>query len=116
VEALQENEELPIEVVFGMDSICDPCPNNTKGICKKEDKIQMLDSHHAQILCLSPGDILTWKEGKERLKNAMTLEHFHQACEGCSWKALGVCEDALKRLRADENKHLDSVSFCTIRD
>lgn len=99
-EALQENEELPIEVVEGMDSICAPCPHNETGRCVTEDKIQALDARHRHILEIVPGDILTWKEGKQRLRKRMTLKAFHQACKGCHWKPLGICEKALKTLRA----------------
>jgi hypothetical protein len=98
-EALRENEELPIEVIKGTDSICGSCPHNGEGICKTEDKIQTLDACHAQVLRIVPGDVLTWREGKERLKEKMTLEAFHTACKECQWKPLGVCEEALQRLR-----------------
>ncbi|HUX80489.1 MAG TPA: DUF1284 domain-containing protein [Alphaproteobacteria bacterium] len=98
VEALQENEELPIEVVVGADSICEACPHQEKGKCTTEEKIQKLDSHHSQILSIRSGDVMTWKRGKELLREHMTIEAFHKACEGCQWKSLGVCEDSLRKL------------------
>lgn len=100
VEALQKNEELPIQVVEGKDSICRACPHQNGGSCSVEEKIQDFDSRHSQILHLKPGDMLSWKEAQQRLKEHMTLEDFHQACVGCEWKAWGVCETALKKLRA----------------
>jgi hypothetical protein len=99
VEALHENEELPIEVVSHVDSICAPCPHNGKGLCAMDEKIQGLDARHAQVLGISPGDVLTWRTGKQRLKDAMTLEAFHTACAGCEWKEWGVCEAALVKLQ-----------------
>lgn len=101
VEALHENEDLPIEVVRGIDSICHACPHKGNGLCKTESKIQSLDSRHAQVLSLFPGEILTWIQGKRRIKEKMTIDAFHYACEGCQWKALGVCEEALKKLHND---------------
>lgn len=101
VKALHENEELSIEVVPHVDSICDSCPHNERGLCKMEDKIQGLDARHAQVLGIAHGDILTWKEGKKRLKDKMTLEAFHRACTGCQWKDWGVCETALLKLRGE---------------
>lgn len=98
VEALRENEELPIEVVAGADSICRACPHQSAGVCTTEEKIQGLDTRHSQILSIKPGDVLTWRMGKERLKKSMTVDAFHKACEGCQWKSLGVCEEALKKL------------------
>ena len=98
VEALHKDEELPIEVVGGVDSICEVCPRNEAGFCKTESKIQALDKRHAKVLDLIPGETLTWIKGKARIKEKMTLDAFHHACEGCQWKALGVCEEALKKL------------------
>ena len=101
VEALQENDELPIEVVAGLDSICAPCPHNGHGVCKTEDKIQHLDTRHSQILEIMSGDVLTWKEAQERLKEKMSIPAFRTACEGCQWQAFGVCEAALRALREE---------------
>ena len=100
VEALHKNEELPIQVVDGKDSICQACPHQKEGKCTEEEWIQALDGRHRHILNLKPGDILSWKEAQQRLKENMTLEKFHQACTGCQWKSLGICEKALKKLRA----------------
>lgn len=99
VEALQKDEALPIQVVAEKDSICMACPHQSLRGCATEEKIEALDSRHSHILNLKPGDVLSWKEAQERLKENMTLEKFHHACAGCQWKALGVCETALKKLR-----------------
>lgn len=100
VEAIQKDEELLIQVVVSEDSICSACPHQSTQGCAVEEKIQGLDARHAQILRLKQGDILSWREAKQRLKDHMTLDGFHQACSGCEWKALGVCESTLKKLRA----------------
>jgi hypothetical protein len=99
VEALQQDEELPIEVVPFGDTICGACPHQREEICGQEAKIHSLDTRHSDALGIAVGDVLTWREAKERLKDKMTLETFHQACEGCQWKAFGVCETALRKLR-----------------
>lgn len=99
VKALHENEELSIQVVHTVDSICSPCPHNGKEVCQMEEKIQGLDLRHSQVLGISFGDHLTWQEAKMRLKEKMTIEAFHEACQGCQWKALGVCEIALRELQ-----------------
>jgi len=98
VEALHHNEELLIEVVPMEDSICGACPHLEKGICEQEEKIQTLDARHSYVLGLHSGDILSWKQARALLKEKMTVETFHQACSGCSWKALGICEAALRKL------------------
>lgn len=98
VEALQTNEELSIEVVPKEDSICGACPHLEKGVCEQEEKIQALDVRHLTVLGLQVGDVLTWKQACALLKEKMTMEAFHQACSGCSWKSLGICEAALRSL------------------
>ncbi len=102
--ALRHNEELPLRVVPTHDSICGACPHQKKGGCEKEDKIQRLDQQHSQILGLKMGETLSWRKAKERLKKHMTLDAFHHACAGCSWKSLGVCESALKELHNRDKK------------
>ena len=85
------------------DSICSACPHQSESVCAVEEKVQGLDARHSQILNIKIGDVLTWKEAKDILKENMTLEAFHQACRGCEWKALGVCESALKKLRHENS-------------
>lgn len=101
--ALQQDDELSIQVVVREDSICAACPHQSLGNCIVEEKIQTLDANHGQILNLQPGDILSWREAKQRLKHYMTLEAFHKACAVCEWKSWGVCEKALKKLHATDS-------------
>jgi hypothetical protein len=100
-EALQNNEELPIHVISHLDSVCSACPHNQGSICDTEEKIRALDDRHSQVLGLAPGDILTWAAAKQRIKDKMTLAAFHEACKGCQWKPLGICEKALKTHRGE---------------
>lgn len=104
MDTLQKDEELPIQVVVREDSICRACPHQGTEGCTMEEKIQDLDGRHAQILRLKQGDILSWREAKQRLKEHMTLDRFRQACSGCEWQTLGVCEAALKKLRGMTTK------------
>lgn len=100
VDILYKNEDYSLQVVTDEDSICKACPHQSVKGCAVEEKIQGLDARHGQILNLKPGDILSWKEAQQRLKDNMNLEAFHYACAGCEWKELGVCEAALRKLRA----------------
>jgi hypothetical protein len=101
---LQKNEDAHIQVVSTGDSICKACPHLNETGCVSQQKIHSLDTHHAQILTLQPGDWVSWKEAKQRLKERMTLEKFHAACLGCEWKGRGVCEAALKELQTTRNE------------
>jgi hypothetical protein len=101
VESLQNDEDLIIEVVAEGDSICGFCPHLSDAGCNQETKVQGIDKNHRHILSLKTGDVLTWAEAKKRLKDKMTLAAFHKACEGCEWKAQGMCESALKKLHGE---------------
>ncbi len=101
VKALHENEELLIHVVDQTDSICNACPHRRGELCDSHEKIQGLDARHANTLQLKAGDRISWRESKKRIKERMSLDKFHQVCEGCEWKSLGVCEAALKKLSDD---------------
>lgn len=87
-----------IQIVDETDSICEPCPNRRGALCTTQEKITRLDRQHAQVLEWKIGEILTWRESKERIKSKLTLDQFHKICNGCEWKALGVCEEALEKL------------------
>ncbi len=91
-------EKTLLKVTLHTDHICAPCPHRRGLSCTSQEKISLLDKNHQQVLQLKEGDILTWKEAKEKIRQSMTLEKFHQACESCQWKPLGLCEAALKEL------------------
>ena len=90
-----DGEKIEIQVVTGNDNICKPCPNRQDTTCKYQDKISKLDNAHAKALEISIGDKLTWGEAKTRIHQKIPLEVFHQICNTCSWKELGICEKTL---------------------
>lgn len=93
-------DDVLIEVVSGTDSICAPCPNRRGTLCETETRIQSLDTAHASVIGLVPGEQIRWGDAKQRIKTKMTLEKFDSACAPCSWKNAGLCETALKKLLA----------------
>lgn len=106
-EALHKDENIKIQIVEYMDNICDPCPNKINDrICKTQDKIEKLDSAHKKILQLEFGEYITWKEAKKRIQDKMSIDKFHKACDGCSWKKYGICEQQLSNL-IKESKIID---------
>ena len=93
---LNDNEDTLIKVVEYMDDICSPCPNKIDNIiCKSQKKIIKLDQQHKGVLSLNIGEIISWKQAKARIKENMSIDKFHKACNGCSWKQYGVCEQKL---------------------
>lgn len=87
-----------IRVEAGSDTICSACPNRRDRICSTEERVSVLDEAHAAVLGISTGETITWGEAKRRISEKMTIEKFHAACSSCSWKALGFCETALRKL------------------
>jgi hypothetical protein len=98
-------DETPIRVAAATDSICEPCPNRQGIRCTSEPKIQALDRAHAEVLGLAAGQVLSWGEAKSLIGRKMTIESFERACAPCAWKAMGVCEKALRAVQA---KYADS--------
>lgn len=101
VNQLAKDANTPIKVHFGTDSICAACPEKlARDLCMSQKESNVLDKAHATILDLKDGDVLTWRQAKRRLMKKMTFKNFHHACKKCSWKKLGVCETALRNLKA----------------
>jgi hypothetical protein len=96
---LLTNEDTGILVTFKDDSICKSCPNLiSKDFCKFQAKIEALDKLHIDALSLKDEEIISWADAKLRIKQKVSLEKFHIICSSCEWKALGICEEALKKL------------------
>lgn len=81
-----------VQITFQADEICMPCPNRVKKGCIKQAAIDRLDRAHATLLELKDGQALLWDRCVARAKSKITLEKFHQICESCGWKKLGICE------------------------
>lgn len=106
IKDIRNNENTLIRVTFELDDICKKCPHED-GVskkCKSQPLIEKLDNAHASILNFYDGELLSFKEAKERIRTSMSLEQFHQACGACEWKKLGVCEQALITLKGSKFK------------
>ncbi len=100
VKKLTRDENTPIKVSFGTDFICAACPEKlARDLCTSQKMIDSLDQAHASILNLKDGEVLTWRQAKSIILKKMTYKNFHYACKGCSWKKLGLCEKALRKLK-----------------
>ncbi len=99
-------DEQLIQVTHHADAICAPCPNRVDQGCTEIEKIRTLDQAHSAMLGIEPGQVMTWGEAKKLIKERVTLEGFNKACAPCSWKALGVCENALGLLKTTDPERL----------
>ena len=84
-----------VTIVDHTDSICTPCPNRREKLCTTEEEIRVLDHAHATALEISPNEVITWGQAKSRIAEKMSLKKFHEICQTCGWKKLGICEQAL---------------------
>lgn len=91
-------DDTVLTIVAETDDICAPCPHKRNTVCTKQDSISALDARHAEAMGFTPGISLTWGEAKEKMRT-LSIEDFHHICTGCSWKTLGICEEALINLR-----------------
>jgi hypothetical protein len=99
IDTLKDSENpVLLQVVEETDAICVPCPHRRGKRCTSQAKIETLDEAHAKILDLKAGDLYTWAEATEKIKQSFTLEIFEEVCKPCSWKELGLCRQALKKL------------------
>lgn len=114
VDTLQapDGEAVSIEIVNTTDTICGPCPHRSGTQCLTEDKIARLDQAHATTLGFHPPQHITWGQAKQQLAERLTLAAFHHICQGCEWKASGICEHTIKtkllksdRLLASKTTH-----------
>lgn len=116
VEQINQEPSTPINVTFGLDSICRACPHQTdEDTCQQQAFIEQLDQAHLKALNLKAGQSLTWAEAKARIKARITIEYFHQICAGCEWKAYGICETALKNLQ-NSTLLIDSQNNLSIKE
>lgn len=93
--AVPNGDEVPIQIVKHTDSICEPCPHRVEKSCTSQEKITKLDNAHAHALQIEDINTITWGDAKKRIKENISLSTFHNICNGCEWKAFGICEGVL---------------------
>ena len=98
VRSLTNDRQIEIEVVDQTDTICQPCPHRRESLCEKEASIRTLDRAHQHALEWEEKERITWEGALARIQDKLTLSSFHQICQNCSWKELGYCEAALKKM------------------
>lgn len=85
-----------IKIVQGIDDICLQCPTKQENTCKSEAFVGEIDRAYLKILQLKYGETITVYNMEKKIKNYLSLEKFHTACEKCSWKASGICEAIIR--------------------
>lgn len=87
IATLRENPS--ITIVLNSDIICNACPNNNKGLCYFNEKVNRYDKKVLQLCNLSNDSILTWKTYKALInKNIIKTEKIYTVCSDCQWASI----------------------------
>ncbi len=91
-------DEVLLKVVKFTDDLCSPCPHKRDSLCSKQQTIETLDNAHSKKLNLFSGEILSWREAKQRIVKNVQPKDLDDICQGCQWLEYGVCKQSLKEL------------------
>lgn len=89
IEEIRKNPSSFIEIIVGVDSICENCPHKTsQGICNKESEfnnISDMDSKILQKLDIKEGSILSSSIIQSLAMN-LSRQTVNKICGNCSWR------------------------------
>lgn len=91
-----DGDNQTIVVAAHTDDICRPCPHKRDLACESEEKVRRLDAAHSEVFGLKPNAVISWSKFKHDLAKNLTIDKFNNICEGCEWKASGICESVLQ--------------------
>jgi hypothetical protein len=103
VEELRSNSTFPITLVVGCDAICESCPHNKQGRCRKKKdsdlETRTMDFEVLQMLEFESGAQMPIAEALGRIKERITLKDMAEFCHACEWWKLGYCAEGLMNLK-----------------
>ncbi len=91
-----DGDHEPITIAANTDDICGPCPHKRDLACESEAKVRHLDAAHGELFGLTADTTITWSNYKQVMSDKLTIEKFNKICQGCEWKASGICESVLR--------------------
>ena len=92
VESLRSDPNLLIEIVIGVDSICEPCPHHKAGDCVEDQrqnrKISGMDQKVSDLLGLKAGDTRSFQEWVQHVgRRIHTKSQLQNVCGLCEWQS-----------------------------
>jgi len=102
IRKLDNKQDILIKVVDSVDNICAMCPNNIEGECKEEEypgSVKEKDRTILEVLEIKTGEVFSYQEITNRIKEKMTEEKMEDICKNCQWFSLGYCLEGLKNLK-----------------
>lgn len=102
--ALSLNPEMIIEIGKEADIVCGACPKRSKDQCLSEGINHPVIMDQAILICLdiNPGDRLTWKSLKARIRKIGVENLVFRVCSGCSWLETENCLEKIKETLESE--------------
>lgn len=85
-----------IRIVDGVDDICSCCPKNKAGTCTDENLVSILDDSYRALLHLATNEIISLQDVQAKIKQQLSISHFHTTCGECSWMPL--CKPIIKKI------------------
>ncbi|GAA0345019.1 DUF1284 domain-containing protein [Bacillus carboniphilus] len=96
-QTLRANPETLIQLVKGPDQLCEKYPNSGEYHCQ-DANIYIRDAAILEQLGIRIGQILSWKDIVEHIRNHVVPSDIQSVCETCSWRAYGVCEEGVQEM------------------
>ncbi|GIM46852.1 hypothetical protein DNHGIG_24010 [Collibacillus ludicampi] len=103
VEEIRNNQmNFPIQVISGLDDVCDKCPNKGDGFCKAfDDHVKELDQRIMEHIGLTHGDLFDKAKLLRLTAEKVEPDDLDVLCAGCSWLSYGVCKEGIKKLKKE---------------
>ncbi len=79
-----------IQIVYGLDDVCQQCPKNIDSKCENEAITVELDKSYGILLKLPTNAFTSLCEIKNNIKEFLTINDFQIICSKCAWKP--ICE------------------------
>lgn len=102
-EELRSNSTFHITLVVGCDAICESCPHNERGRCRKKKdsdlETRTMDFEMLQMLDLNSESQISIAEALGRIKERITLKDMAEFCHDCEWWKLRYCAEGLMNLK-----------------
>ena len=86
------NQGTKVKITVGNDDICRSCLNPSSNICHS-NFVNKLDSSVMNLLGLSEGDMVDYKETIQGLRAKIDADYHRQICSECIWMKKGLCTD-----------------------
>ncbi|MDA8235703.1 MAG: DUF1284 domain-containing protein [Clostridia bacterium] len=91
---------LEITVADHHDDICRACPHLQEKFCRQSDgsdeRLAAIDREVLVRLGLKPGQRVTLREIRERIKENIKPSHLAEICQDCRWLPLGFCQEGVR--------------------